>query len=139
MKKAGLILLLITFSCVSKTEHDKVLKKNQILSQNLKRSQKIIDSLTLEVDFMNLIRKNAQDYTIEHANKILKDYFSFYERDLAYRNVKINKINSSTFEISLEEATKSLIKESNSDVFWNHTVYKLKINSDTNYNMDRMR
>ena len=139
MKKSYIILLFTVFACASKTEHEKVLQENESLKLKLYRKQKEIDSIKLDKEIESILNSKQKEYSKEDVRMVLFNYYKFYERDMVFRKELITKIDKNIFEISLEEGTKSLVKKSNSDVFWNTAVYRLTIINDSKYNIDRVR
>ena len=143
-------LLLVVASCVSKTKYEDLkddYQKSQLEKENLEVELADLQEQYYEVksDHDRLViakrreeaQKNRKKYVSEsEALGYIKDYYSFYNSDIKYRNIQLRRTDKNRFKVSLEEVTNKGTF-SNDDFFWNSSVYNLTVNNDNTYKYER--
>ena len=133
-KMIFLILLTTLFSCVTKTEYDKLKTEKELLAQKLNLLQSEYDKLLEAQRQVEIERAKIKYYTEQEALGFIKDYYSFYQPDILYRNVRLRRTGDNSFKVSLETTT-SKGDFSNDDFFWSSQVYNLTISNDGKYKL----
>ena len=151
MKKIFCICLLMGItSCVSKSKFEELEADYQSLhieKQDLESQLANLQDEYYEIKFdydriveakrREEIERNSKKYVSEsEALSYIRDFYSFYESDTKYRNIKLRRTDQNSFKVSLEEVT-SKGSFSNSDFFWSSSVYNLVVNNDDTYTYKR--
>lgn len=142
MKIKFLILgfgLLTMNSCVSKSDYDKLEKEKTDLANQLEEIKQELSVMSdkyyelYEEKRKAEIEKNKKPYISEsQALQYIKDNYSFYEKDMLYRNVQLRRISDNSFRVSLEECTKKG-PFSDDEFFWRSNVRTLTVHSNGKY------
>lgn len=133
-KLTFLIFATTLFSCVSKTEYDKLNTEKELLTQKLNLLQIEYDKLLEAQRQEEIQRTKIKYYSEQEALGYIKDYYSFYQPDILYRNVRLRRTGDNSFKVSLETTT-SKGDFSNDDFFWSSQVYNLTISNDGKYKL----
>ncbi len=140
IKLIGLtISLVIMISCVPKSDYEKLEKEKADLETQLEETMQELSDVTYEYNLLieekrqAEIERNKKPYITEaQALKYIKDNYSFYEKDVLYRNVQLRRIDDNSFKVSLETCTNKG-DFSNSDFFWNSQVRTLTVYKNGEY------
>ena len=128
MKFKFLILgigILMLNACVSKSDYEKLEKEKNDLANKLEE--------LYEEKRLAEIEKNKKPYVSEsQALEYIKDNYTFYQKDMLYRNVQLRRISDNSFKVSIEECTKKG-QFSNDDFFWFSNIRTLTVYSDGTY------
>ena len=137
-------LFLLLGSCVSKTEYDKLENERQRLEVENNNLEYKLSTLRYE----NYQIKSELDKMLEAKQKeeneksrvkyvsdsealgYIKDYYSFYQTNKTYRDIKLRRTSKNSFIVSLEEAFTF------TDI-WSDMIYSLVVNNDKSYNYTR--
>ena len=135
MKKifTALAISIILASCgIPQSDYDKLKSENEQLKSEI--SSMVIENTELKEELEEK-KRIASNHSETEALKLLKDYYSFYNSDMTYRNPRVRRVNGNTFKISLEDCTKKADFKNN-DFFWNSHVLTLVINEDGTYKVN---
>ena len=129
----GLAIILFTVSsCVPKSDYEKLEKELETTKQELSDITYKYD-LLVEEKRQAEIERNKKPYITEaQALQYIKDNYSFYEKDMRYRNVQLRRIDNNSFRVSLETCIKKG-SFSNDDFFWNSQVRTLTVYNNGKY------
>lgn len=126
-------------SCVPTSDYEKLEKeKNELETQLEEIKQELADitdkyDLLIEKERQAEIERNKKPYITEaKALKYIKDNYSFYEKDMKYRNVQLRRISGNSFRVSLETCTKKG-GFCDDDFFWNSSVRTLTVYNNGKY------
>lgn len=122
-----LIILISFIGCKNQQENEKLRLENEEMKKELEK----VKSEKEEIKHTPILKQ----HTVEEAENLVQDYFSFYKNDFAYRNLQIRKTNSNIFDVRLQEGFKHSFE--GEDYVWNSVTYKLEILDDGKYNFDR--
>ena len=133
------IFLLTLSSCVSKSDYEKLEKDKAEIQAELEKTKQELSDLTYNYDLLieekrqAEIERNRKPYiTEDQALQHIKDNYSFYEKDMRYRNVQLRRIADNSFRVSLETCTKKG-DFSNNDFFWHSSVRTLTVYNNGKY------
>jgi len=133
------ISILTLNSCVLKTDYEELENEKKELKNKLEDVKEELSDISYKYELLieekrqAEIEKNKKPYiTDKQALGYIKDNFSFYEKDMKYRNVQLRRITDNSFRVSLEECTKKG-GFSDNNFFWNSRVRTLTVHSDGKY------
>lgn len=150
--------ILLASSCVSDSAYKKLENEKNILESRLKSNADKLDELSTKYDTLldkikkdeeiALKKQNERKTTVsenqnnnypyvseEEAMKYINDNYSFYQKDMLFRNVQLRRLSNNSFRVSLEECTKKG-NFSNNDFFWSANVKTLKISGNGKYSFE---
>lgn len=135
MKKiiTALTFSITLLSCgVPQSDYDKLKSENEQLKNEISNIE--IENTELKAKLEEK-KRIASNHSEAEALKLLKDYYSFYNSDMTYRNPRVRRVDGNTFKISLEDCTKKADFK-NDDFFWHSQVLTLVINEDGTYKVN---
>tara|TARA_R110000744_G_scaffold88912_1_gene173121 strand:- start:163 stop:606 length:444 start_codon:yes stop_codon:yes gene_type:complete len=133
------ISLLMLNSCVSKSDYEKSeLEKSELEIQLQEIKQELSDvkykynQIKQEKSQAEIERNKKPFITENKALQLIGDNFSFYERNMVYRNVKLRRIADNSFKVSLETCInkKNYVSD---DFFWKSKVRTLTVYNNGKY------
>jgi hypothetical protein len=126
------VSILTLYSCVSKTDYEKLEKTLDETKQDLTDVSYRYELLIEEKRQIEIERNKKPFITDKQALGYIKDNYSFYEKDMKYRNVQLRRTDDNIFRVSLEECT---MKGgfSNNNFFWNSRVRTLTVHKSEKY------
>lgn len=139
MKKMLYPLLLVTIvGCVPqsdynqlKSEKDELELKVGKLEDEISNIQHEYNQLLAEKRETEIEMSKAPYISEEKAILYIKDYYSFYEKDIQYRNIELRRIADNIFKVSVEECGwKSTSGEDpcdGGDFYWSAKVRTLTV------------
>lgn len=132
-------ILLSGSSCVLESDYKKLEVDYAELQVQLEVTKQELSDVTYKYDLLveeqlqAEMERNEKPYITEvQALQYIKDNYSFYEKDMRYRNVQLRRIDDNVFMVSLETCTRKG-DFSNDDFFWNSQVRTLTVYKDGKY------
>ncbi len=135
MKKIiiALTISVTLLSCVvPQSDYNKLKSENEQLKNEISNIE--IENTELK-SRLEEKKRIASNHSEAEALKFLKDYYSFYNSDMTYRNPRVRRVDGNTFKISLEDCTKKADFKKD-DFFWHSQVLTLVINEDGTYKVN---
>lgn len=133
------IFLIFVSSCVPKSDFEKLEKEKSNLTYQLEEMKQNLSDVTNKYDLLieekrrDEIEQNKKPYITEYrALQLIKDNYSFYEKNMVYRNVQLRRIADNSFKVSLETC---INKESfrKNDFHWHSSVRTLTVHNNEKY------
>lgn len=148
----GLGLLTMT-ACVPKSDYEKLEKEKTDVENHYEKLEKEktdlenqLEEIKQELSSMSdkyyelydekrkaeIERNKTPHISKSEALQYIKDNYSFYEKDMLYRNVQLRRISDNSFRVSLEECSNKG-PFSDNEFFWNSNVRTLTVHSNGKY------
>ena len=132
-----LVTSLTLWSCVSKPEYDEIKTENELLKTKITVLESELSGVRLKYNQLLKEKKQAEIekskipyVTEEKAMEYIVDNYSFYEKDIKYRNVELRRSKKNIFLVSLQECPRGF---GYGEAFWISRVRTLTVYGDSEY------